>query len=82
MKWFAVYDPSESSPEFAHELEAHDAGEAAEIRCHDLDGGRDGFREERTVLVRERGTDLWVKFDVVAEAVVEYSAYESEDNQE
>lgn len=79
MKWFEVYDPKESSPEFAHELEADNAGEAAEIVCHDLDGGSERFRDNRTVLVRERGSDRWERVYVEAEAVVQYTAYPDED---
>ncbi len=78
MRWFQVYDPAQSTPEFAHEVEAHDADEAAEIVCPDLDGGNEGFKDVRTVLVRERGAETWDGFDVYAEAVVQYTAYECE----
>lgn len=79
IKRWEVYD-AEETPEDAVSVTEWDAEDAAKSAAQKLDHLEGEWQSERTMMVREEGSEgAWKRFEVTAECDVTYSASECED---
>ena len=81
-KTWDAYDDENSDEADCFQVEAENAEDAAEEAAEKLDPLAGEFAKERTIMVREAGTDGWRKFRVTAEVTVQYWATEEEQQED
>ncbi len=73
IKVWEVYELDNSDPEDAIKVQEWDAEDAARAVAEKMDM-RGDFSDSRTLMVREVGTDKWMKYETTAEMDIRYSA--------
>lgn len=72
---FLVYDPDTMDEDDAKEIEewAEDDAAVEYAKWYDMRSG-DPYQDERLLLVKKVGADVWVRITVTAEPDIHYSA--------